>query len=86
MHLVLTGATGKIGAAVLDAMIKSSTVTKVTIFSRRPVLQAEGHAKVNVIIHKDWTKYDQPVLERVKDAQGCVWALGVSQRDVSSTK
>ena len=44
---------------------------------------ADGHAKAKVIIHTDFNNYDQVLLEDLKDAQGCVWALGESQNAVS---
>ncbi len=36
-----------------------------------------------MILHKDFEKYDQELLDRVKGANGCVWALGISQTEVS---
>ena len=85
VHLILTGATGLVGSAVLDAMIKTSAVTKISIISRRPVKMAEDakDPRIDVILHKDFENYDQAVLDRVKDATGCVWALGISQNSVS---
>ncbi|KAI5919174.1 putative nucleoside-diphosphate-sugar epimerase [Camillea tinctor] len=84
MHLILTGATGLVGSGVLDAMIKMKDVTKISILSRRPVKLAEDSKdpRVNVIIHKDFTKYDSAVLSQLKGARGCVWALGISQTQV----
>lgn len=82
MHLILTGATGLVGSACLHAMLTSKTVTTVTVLSRRSVPQAEGHPKVQVILHKDFKDYPTEVLEKLKGAEGCVWALGVSQNDV----
>jgi NAD dependent epimerase/dehydratase family enzyme len=85
MHLILTGATGLIGSGVLDAMINMSNVTKISILSRRPVAMAEAvkDPRVNVIIHKDFESYDDELLEKLKDASGCVWALGISQNAVT---
>ncbi len=82
MHLILTGATGLVGSACLHAMLTTKAVTTVTILSRRPVPQAEGQAKVQVILHTDFNEYPSEVLEKLKGAEGCVWALGVSQNDV----
>ena len=79
MHLILTGATGLVGSAALQAMLTSKAVTSVTILSRRPVPQAEGHEKVNVILHKDFSNYPPDLLDKLKGAEGCVWALGISQ-------
>lgn len=82
MHLILTGATGLVGSAVLHSMITTPTVTKVSILSRRPVAQAEGHEKVSVIIHNDYTTYPSEVLAQLKDAEGVVWAQGISSTQV----
>ncbi|OBT42491.1 hypothetical protein VE00_07924 [Pseudogymnoascus sp. WSF 3629] len=78
MHLILTGATGLVGSAVLHHMINTPSVTAVSILSRRPVPQADGHGKVKVIIHKDFNTYPSDVLERLQGAEGCVWAQGIS--------
>ncbi|KAI0195501.1 putative nucleoside-diphosphate-sugar epimerase [Astrocystis sublimbata] len=85
MHLILTGATGLVGSGVLDAMIKMKDVSKISILSRRPVPMVEDakDSRINVIIHKDFSKYDPAVLDQLKGAQGCVWALGISQTQVS---
>ncbi|KAK2015975.1 nucleoside-diphosphate-sugar epimerase [Colletotrichum eremochloae] len=85
MHLILTGATGLVGSGALDAMIKMKDITKISILSRRPVAMAEDvkDPRVNVIIHKDFEKYDAEVLEKLKGANGAVWALGISQNKVS---
>lgn len=83
MHLILTGATGLVGASVLHNMLAQQSVSRVSILSRRPVAMAEGHDKVKVFIHDDYKNYGPELLEELKDAQGCVWAQGVSQNDVS---
>ncbi|KAF1935967.1 nucleoside-diphosphate-sugar epimerase [Clathrospora elynae] len=82
MHLVLTGATGLVGASVLYSMLAQESISRISILSRRPVKMAEGHEKARVIIHSDFKKYDQALLDELQDAQGCVWALGVSQNAV----
>ncbi|KAL1848957.1 hypothetical protein Daus18300_013415 [Diaporthe australafricana] len=84
MHLILTGATGLVGSGVLDAMIKMKDVTKISVLSRRPIPMAEDikDPRVNVIIHKDFEKYDSELLSKVNGANGCVWALGISQTQV----
>lgn len=84
MHLILTGATGLVGSGVLDAMIEMKEVTKISILSRRPVAMAEAanDRRINVIINKDFENYDPAILSQLKGAQGCVWALGVSQTQV----
>lgn len=85
MHLILTGATGLIGSAVLDAMLKTKDISKITILSRRAVRMADDarDPRVQVILHQDFEKYDDESLwSRIEDANGCVWALGIGQNDV----
>ena len=83
MHLILTGATGLVGASVLHNMLAQESISRISILSRRPVAMAEGHEKAKVVIHKDYKTYGKALLEELKDAQGCVWAQGVSQNAVS---
>jgi uncharacterized protein YbjT (DUF2867 family) len=85
MHLILTGATGLVGSSVLDAMLKSTAVSKISILSRSPVRMAEDakDPRVNVITHKDFESYEPKLLDQLKDADGCVWALGTSQNNVT---
>lgn len=83
MHLVLTGATGLVGSACLQQMLANDLITTVSILSRRPVPAAEGHPKIKVLPYTDFKQYPDDVLEQLKGATGCVWALGVSANDVS---
>jgi hypothetical protein len=83
MHLILTGATGLVGASVLHHMLAQEGISRISILSRRPVKMAEGHDKAKVIIHKDYKTYEKALLEELKDAQGCVWAQGTSQNSVT---
>jgi len=85
MHLILTGSTGLVGSAVLDAVLKMKDISKISILSRRAVKMAEEakDPRVTVIIHNDFTKYDAAVLKQLEGADGCVWALGIAQEQVS---
>jgi uncharacterized protein YbjT (DUF2867 family) len=83
MHLILTGATGLVGASVLHQMLVHEGISRISILSRRPVAMAEGHDKAKVIIHNDYKTYEKALLEELKDAQGCVWAQGTSQNSVT---
>lgn len=40
--------------------------------------------RINVIIHKDFEKYDSGLLDQLKGARGVVWALGISQTEVDA--
>lgn len=84
MHLILTGATGLVGSSVLDAMIKAKDVSRISILSRRPIQMVEDSKdpRIRVIIHNDFNQYDSTILDQLKGADGCVWALGISQTKV----
>ncbi|KAI6785540.1 uncharacterized protein J7T54_007183 [Emericellopsis cladophorae] len=86
MHLILTGATGLVGSAALDAMLHTPTISKITILSRRPIpfAQEASDPRVNVILHQNFNQYDPSLLEQLQGANGCVWALGISQNLVSA--
>jgi hypothetical protein len=86
MHVILTGATGLIGSGVLDAMIKMKDIKKISILSRRPVPMADhaNNPRIHVIIHQDFETYDSELLDKLKGAKGCVWALGISSTQVGT--
>ncbi|KZV83779.1 hypothetical protein EXIGLDRAFT_655739 [Exidia glandulosa HHB12029] len=89
MHLILTGATGLVGHAVLQHCLASPAITQLSILSRRdfplPELPPSANGtKARVIVHGDFTRYDDPgLVESLRGAEGCVWAQGVSSNDVS---
>lgn len=85
MHLILTGATGLVGSATLDAMLKMKDITKISILSRKPVPLA-AHAndpRVHVHLQEDFGSYSPELLSQLNGAAGAVWALGISQNQVS---
>ncbi|CAN8098818.1 unnamed protein product [Discula destructiva] len=67
-------------------MIKMREITKISIISRRPVRMAEDakDPRINVILHKDFEKYDSALLNQLNGARGVVWALGISQTEVDA--
>jgi uncharacterized protein YbjT (DUF2867 family) len=86
MHLILTGATGTVGLAVLRHSLASPNVTRLSILSRRefalPVGDGLDVDKAHVIIHEDYQTYPEELLKTLKGADGCVWAQGISQNEV----
>jgi hypothetical protein len=46
------------------------------------MLEGNKDDRIQVILH-DFKNYDNTLKERLRDAQGCVWALGISQTAVS---
>jgi uncharacterized protein YbjT (DUF2867 family) len=85
MRLILTGATGLVGSAALNHILSlpPGQVSRLYILSRKPVPIAENQPNVTVIEHKDFNEYSPELLEKLKGADGCIWALGISQNQVS---
>lgn len=78
VHIILTGATGLVGSAVLAQLLSSASITRVSILSRKPVAAATGHAKAKVILQSDFSSYPPSILDQLQGADGCIWALGKS--------
>ncbi|KAL6306855.1 hypothetical protein BKA93DRAFT_771218 [Sparassis latifolia] len=87
MHIILTGATGTVGAAALRQCLVSPTVTQLSILSRRQFPLPSGNDldvnKAQIIVHEDYAAYPDELLAKLKGAEGCIWAQGVSQNDVN---
>lgn len=85
MHIILTGATGLVGSTTLLAMMGMKDIAKISILSRRPVPMVDTmkDERVEVILHENFERYDSALLERLRGANGCVWALGISQNAVA---
>jgi nucleoside-diphosphate-sugar epimerase len=79
MKLILTGATGFVGNEVLYHALEDANVESVTVLTRRPIRTA--HAKLKELVLKDFLDY-APIREHLM-ADACIWALGVSQTEVT---
>jgi hypothetical protein len=95
MHLILAGATGVVGSAVLNHIIThgaASKITKLTVLSRNtsiPLLNTQKPPptlKVEVVPHNDFLTYPSSLLTTVADAEAFIWALGISQNEVSANE
>lgn len=97
VHLILTGATGLVGSSVLSHILSLPTggnITRLSILTRNPTIpllsstpppgtpRANKTTRIEVIEHRDFSKYPPELLERLQGADACIWALGVSQADV----
>ena len=80
MKVVIVGATGAIGGAILQHIVRRDDVTKVIAITRRPLPDRDNfNQKVeNGIIHDfgDLESVQNETWERIKDADAMVWAMG----------
>jgi NAD dependent epimerase/dehydratase family len=80
MKILLFGATGSAGSAVLDACLNASIVDEVRAISRRPLMHT--HPKLRTYVHKDFLDYST-VQEAFRHIDACLFCLGVSVTQVS---
>ncbi|KAJ3543186.1 hypothetical protein NM208_g3705 [Fusarium decemcellulare] len=77
MKVIITGATGLVGSAVIRECIADSAITHAFVLSRKPLADdIMSHPKTSVIIHKDFSTYPPHLLERLAGCHACIWAIG----------
>lgn len=80
MKILLFGATGSAGSAVLDACLSASLVDEVRALTRRPLMHTSS--KLRTFVHKDFLDY-ATVEEAFRNIDACLFCLGVSVTQVS---
>ena len=81
MKVLLFGATGSVGAAVLDACLAASIVDEVRAISRRPLMHT--NSKLRTFVHKDFLNF-ATVEEAFRSIDACFFCLGISATQVSA--
>lgn len=82
MKVILTGATGFVGAATLARLVAHPDVSEVTCLTRRPL--AEPVPKVTAIVREDFLRYDEALVEHLRDHESCIWTLGGKASDLGT--
>ncbi len=83
MKIIVTGATGLVGAEVVRQAITDDDIHEIIALVRKPL--DFQHSKIRTLILKDFLDYSQ--LENViKEQNACVWCLGISQSQVSKSE
>jgi len=80
LNILVTGATGLVGAEVVRQALENTDIAQVTAIVRRPL--DISHPKLKTIIHTDFTDYAS-LTEVFKSAHACLWCLGISPTLVS---
>jgi uncharacterized protein YbjT (DUF2867 family) len=80
MKVLLFGATGAAGGAVLTACLKASVVDEVRAITRKPLTIT--HAKLRNILHADFLDYSA-IASTFEGVDACLFCLGVSITKVS---
>lgn len=80
MNILLFGASGSAGGAVLSACLATPTVQQVRAIVRRPL--PTTNPKLRSFLHSDFLNYS-PVAEAFDSIDACLFCLGVSVTQVS---
>ena len=80
MKILLFGASGSAGGAVLEACAGASIVDEVRAIARRPLMATS--AKLRTFVHEDFLDY-ATVEEAFRNIDACLFCLGVSVTQVS---
>lgn len=80
MKLIITGATGLIGAEVVRQAIADNSISEIILLVRsQPELQ---HFKITTVLHSNFSDYTT-LQEYFMKADALIWCLGISQTQVS---
>ena len=80
MKILLFGATGSVGNAVLEACCAAPIVEEVRAITRRPLMNT--NAKLRTFVHQDFLNY-ATVQEAFQSIDACLFCLGFSATQVS---
>jgi NAD(P)H-binding len=80
MKILLFGATGSVGNAVLEACAASPVVEEVRAITRRPLMNTS--AKLRTFVHRDFLDYSTAE-EAFRGIDACLFCLGTSVTQVS---
>ncbi|WVQ73922.1 hypothetical protein IAR50_003503 [Cryptococcus sp. DSM 104548] len=86
-RIIVTGATGNAGSAVLSAAIASPDVSHITVLARRPPYETSSKVEFIQLPSSEYPKgFDEiepRLVERLRGHGACIWALGISQTQVN---
>lgn len=76
MKVIVTGATGLVGSAVVRQCIANEKITHAFVLTRKPLPETvTASPKVTVITHNDFSSYPADLLEKLAGAEACIWYL-----------
>lgn len=80
MKIIVTGATGMVGAEVIRQAILDKDIEEITAIVRKPL--SITHPKLKTVIHNNFLDYSE-LSDVFKANDACIWCLGISQSQVN---
>ena len=71
MKVIVAGASGLVGRHIVAECIANDAITHAYILTRRAI--PETNPKVTVLVHDDFTQYPASLLDKMCDADACLW-------------
>ncbi|EHA20991.1 hypothetical protein ASPNIDRAFT_194525 [Aspergillus niger ATCC 1015] len=85
MKIILTGSTGFIGHQILTQCLQNPHITSIIALSRRPI--PTKNPKLTVKLVEDFLIYPESLLQELRGAVACIWAIGINRtRDTETAR
>jgi len=91
MKLIVTGATGFVGAEVIRQALRNPAITSIIALARKPVLLPDNAgpnaetSKFSSVILEDWkSPYPPSIQDAIKGADACIWYVSIPSHLISS--
>ncbi|KAF2720177.1 hypothetical protein K431DRAFT_286024 [Polychaeton citri CBS 116435] len=82
MKVIITGATGFIGSAVVNGCIANQAISSIITLSRRDLKVSD--TKVTNLVIQDFKNYSESEIEQMKGAEAAIWCQGVPKQDIAA--
>lgn len=82
MKIILAGATGDVGLAVLKRCVETKGVSRITALTLNDVpSDLKKHPKVTILKQDDYTNISDYQMFQLRDAEACIWCIGGTASD-----
>ncbi|KAL2810319.1 hypothetical protein BJX63DRAFT_434367 [Aspergillus granulosus] len=87
MKVIIAGVTGYIGQEILSQCLANPYITSIIALSRRELGITDGKLRVYLMREEDYLSYSDPALyDELKDAEACIWTLGLRPSQASNNE